>query len=455
MAGVAVRLPPPVLLEALPSSVAGEVQTRRIHDAAARAQWDLVYKEAVLSQQKSWAALHSGHWASVDVACRTAYAVACFYVATAGVEIARHRTATEELATSQKQADLIDVLKDGLRHADMGLMLGDTTCRRPLLELATRLENALAGLRRDRDEISACTAATHCSETPSAIPSAPCLDSHAIRLLTGSMQPLRLREPSLPYFYNECMEPARPAVLLGAMQDWPAMGSRRWTFNYLIQMAGHRTVPVEIGRHYLSDDFDEKLMNLREFILRFVIRTAAREMQDFDYPGKAVRGCKNTAPFGHMEPQDDGGPRTPCAREFRESPTMADPTLRESPTMADPTRLANAILPANVRGSDEDGRKELREENTASVDPDQGRGSGRGLQKESSPSEWGYLAQHQLFLQIPQLRRDIAVPDYCSLSLEDEDRYATASRHVRSFLVATRRAAPAIARKCAAATARL
>ncbi|KAF0701629.1 Aste57867_7944 [Aphanomyces stellatus] len=33
----------------------------------------------------------------------------------------------------------------------------------------------------------------------------------------------------------------------------------------------------------------------------------------------------------------------------------------------------------------------------------------------------GYLAQHALFEQIPQLRRDIVVPDYCALSLRDDD----------------------------------
>lgn len=32
-----------------------------------------------------------------------------------------------------------------------------------------------------------------------------------------------------------------------------------------------------------------------------------------------------------------------------------------------------------------------------------------------------YLAQHQLFDQIPALRRDIMTPDYCALLLEDEE----------------------------------
>eukprot|EP00611_Tribonema_gayanum_P030236 TRINITY_DN8338_c0_g1_i1.p1 TRINITY_DN8338_c0_g1~~TRINITY_DN8338_c0_g1_i1.p1 ORF type:complete len:186 (-),score=38.99 TRINITY_DN8338_c0_g1_i1:348-905(-) len=33
----------------------------------------------------------------------------------------------------------------------------------------------------------------------------------------------------------------------------------------------------------------------------------------------------------------------------------------------------------------------------------------------------GYLAQHELFAQIPQLRKDFATPDYCSLLCEDEE----------------------------------
>lgn len=37
------------------------------------------------------------------------------------------------------------------------------------------------------------------------------------------------------------------------------------------------------------------------------------------------------------------------------------------------------------------------------------------------PGEKGYLAQHELLEQIPQLRRDILTPDYCALDDEDEE----------------------------------
>ena len=130
--------------------------------------------------------------------------------------------------------------------------------------------------------------------------------------------PPSLRLPSLAFFYNECMVPARPAVLTGVLDGWPARTCRPWSdFEYLKRTAGHRTVPVELGSHYLDGEFDEKLMTLREYIEGYLEDPAAP-----------------TAP--------DGRPRA-------------------------------------------------------------------------------YLAQHQLFEQLPKLRRDLVQPDYCVLSLEDEE----------------------------------
>jgi len=41
--------------------------------------------------------------------------------------------------------------------------------------------------------------------------------------------------------------------------------------DYLKRMAGRRTIPVEIGSHYLSSEWGQKLITLSEFIDRFVL----------------------------------------------------------------------------------------------------------------------------------------------------------------------------------------
>ena len=40
---------------------------------------------------------------------------------------------------------------------------------------------------------------------------------------------------------------------------------------YLMSKAGHRTVPVEIGRHYLAEGWGQQLMPLSDFIEKHVI----------------------------------------------------------------------------------------------------------------------------------------------------------------------------------------
>lgn len=49
------------------------------------------------------------------------------------------------------------------------------------------------------------------------------------------------------------------------MTHWPAM--KKWVdLEYLLKIAGSRTVPIEIGSHYTDASWSQKLMTLEEFI---------------------------------------------------------------------------------------------------------------------------------------------------------------------------------------------
>ena len=61
-----------------------------------------------------------------------------------------------------------------------------------------------------------------------------------------------------------------PVVILGMMEHWPSLSSRKWNLHYIMKVAGFRTVPVEIGSKYTDPDWRQQLMLLSEFIQSYV-----------------------------------------------------------------------------------------------------------------------------------------------------------------------------------------
>ena len=58
------------------------------------------------------------------------------------------------------------------------------------------------------------------------------------------------------------------------MEDWPAR--ERWRdAGYLRRVAGSRTVPVEVGRHYLAQGWGQDLMPLADFLDNHLLQPTA------------------------------------------------------------------------------------------------------------------------------------------------------------------------------------
>ena len=102
----------------------------------------------------------------------------------------------------------------------------------------------------------------------------------------------RRRAPSLETFFCEHMAPkpaGRPVVITHAMEHWPAL--QRWHDpSYLAKVAGARTVPVEMGEHYLAGGWSQKLMTLEKFLSAHV-----RPQQQLSPEEEAEQGCEKSA----------------------------------------------------------------------------------------------------------------------------------------------------------------
>ncbi|KAG5938895.1 hypothetical protein E4U59_003521 [Claviceps monticola] len=145
----------------------------------------------------------------------------------------------------------------------------------------------------------------------------------------------------------------RPVVFTDLVSSWPALTDRPWkSREYLLSrtFGGRRLVPVEIGRSYVDETWGQELMSFRQFLSKYVV-------------GDAV-------------PPPSSPPPTP--------PTPPAPST--GPTSG-PSCESPAVVPAAAAAAAEHARDVV--------------------------GEVGYLAQHNLFQQIPSLRNDVSIPDFC------------------------------------------
>lgn len=230
-----------------------------------------------------WEKLHSVHWKCVHMVYRELYSAACYLYAEA------------LMSSSASTADVLNIV-------DMGLLLGADLCRPALLSMANAIGIDKPLKKRAR---------TNSLRAPSFSRSLAALWSPSHLAATVR----RHCSPSLLEFSSQYLLSGSPVILENCIHDWPAMQPSRWmNLDYIISVAGQRTVPVEVGRTYLDESSGQALMTISEFIERHILGVGA-----------------------------------------------------ESTT--------------------------------------------------------GYLAQHELFEQVPQLRDDIMVPDYCCLLTPEDEEF--------------------------------
>ena len=306
------------------------------------ARRDAACTAATLSDA-AWEKLHTGDWKDAELAWRDVYALAALVRVVAHTLPAVSSVSPDPDPNPNADLDDSDPARrwtsaEALRALDAAALLGGPEFK-PELEAAiaraheSAHDDARAKRRRLRaaaaDDDAAAGAGTGSGsedvdegwrigdEDPTA--------TVRVRLPHGSLVeagnpnrravPRLASPPSLERFYRDAMSSGTPTTFPGMAEHWPAR--RLWSDPaYLRRVAGLRAVPVEIGEHYLHEEWRQALMPLGTFLDEHV------------KPGRRAR--------------------------------------RDAANAADGVRT-------------------------------------------------GYLAQHELFDQIPALRRDVLTPDYCAL----------------------------------------
>lgn len=196
-------------------------------------------REVEVLKEICWEKLHTGHWKDVSIHWRDAFALA------------------QLLITSVPDFELPVKLK----ALDLALMMGGKTFRQDLESLMQNLEKRVkkrkpgspGGVSKRSKTLEGCLPLGSLSST--------------------GQRPKIESGLSLERFWTDYLSKgsnSEPCILQGLTRTWPAF-SKWGDLDYFKDHFGHRTIPVEIGTHYLTENWSQKMLTFEEFLDSFVL----------------------------------------------------------------------------------------------------------------------------------------------------------------------------------------
>ncbi|KAK9224506.1 hypothetical protein WN943_009540 [Citrus x changshan-huyou] len=206
---------------------------------AAQAAADIRAAEA--ARDLAWEQLHSGPWHSVLPVWRDAYSMACLHGA-------KYHYRNGEF-------------KEALRVLDMGVLMGGPVLRK---DLDSAIETLSLKAREGENERFG-------EREANRLVSEEFNTAKALQVLPNRSLSCKLvvkrSALSLEGFLSEYFLSGSPVIITDCMAHWPARTN--WNdLDYLKRVAGDRTVPVEVGKNYLCQDWKQELIPFSQFLER-------------------------------------------------------------------------------------------------------------------------------------------------------------------------------------------
>ncbi|KFD49444.1 hypothetical protein M513_09711 [Trichuris suis] len=189
----------------------------------------------------AWEKFNIGHWSEVNICWRRLHTLATY------------------LQTMHLWA--VGSLKEAMQSCDKGLILGAPLRQFTLTTIATQIHSELSA-------VEPCPLPSKCSSSVRDLDKTAIMANFCVGI-TLRAEVKRIHCPSLTEFEREWLHSVeqKPVVIEGALDCWPAF--QKWSLEYFLKLAGHRTVPVEIGTRYTDENWTQQLMPLHQFVATY------------------------------------------------------------------------------------------------------------------------------------------------------------------------------------------
>ncbi|XP_065361023.1 bifunctional peptidase and arginyl-hydroxylase JMJD5 [Calliphora vicina] len=197
---------------------------------------------------KCWERIHTGHFSEVPLEIRKIYALANY------IKILLLLIENAEYRQIEKCSELLDD----------AILIGCTQDIYPKCQQFK--ENLMEIFDKELDP---------CKELK-----LPIIENPARQVINCDI--LLLQHPSLLEFEQKCFSKLQPALMLNTFNHWPAL--EKWRdLNYILKIAGNRTVPIEIGSNYTTDEWSQQLMKIKDFLKKQFTNNSGKDANDIEY----------------------------------------------------------------------------------------------------------------------------------------------------------------------------